>query len=199
MAHPWRKRVDIFKDGRCVLYLGDCLKVMPALRAVSAASCVTDPPYGIGGMAPELARWDFWPSKEAWQMIGRLVGPQGRFALTISPHLAHRRIPDLEEVGWKTLEVGFWIYATGRPVHRTRLKRSYELVYFLSRGRRDLNIQEARGFCRAGIANGRKGVMGRFRRLGRAYKGHVGGGGGGEEAPQSMDRRKALLASECGL
>ena len=44
----WRlklyKRKEIIGD--CVLYLGDCMDVMPTLGKVDA--CVTDPPYGIG-------------------------------------------------------------------------------------------------------------------------------------------------------
>lgn len=39
----WKRREVI---GDCVLYLGDCLEVMPALGKVDAV--VTDPPYGIG-------------------------------------------------------------------------------------------------------------------------------------------------------
>ena len=34
--------------GNAELYLGDCLELMPeAIPAMSAAACVTDPPYGI--------------------------------------------------------------------------------------------------------------------------------------------------------
>lgn len=40
---PWKRREVI---GDCVLYLGDCLEVMPTLGRVDAV--VTDPPYGIG-------------------------------------------------------------------------------------------------------------------------------------------------------
>jgi len=39
---PWERRVEI---GDCVLYQGDCLRIMPMLEGVDAA--VTDPPYGI--------------------------------------------------------------------------------------------------------------------------------------------------------
>lgn len=39
----WKRREVI---GDCVLYLGDCLEVMPTLGKVDAV--VTDPPYGIG-------------------------------------------------------------------------------------------------------------------------------------------------------
>lgn len=38
------KRKEVIGD--CVLYLGDCMEVMPTLGGVDA--CVTDPPYGIG-------------------------------------------------------------------------------------------------------------------------------------------------------
>ena len=43
MADPWVRRVQI---GNCLLFQGDCLKVMPALGRVDAM--LTDPPYGIG-------------------------------------------------------------------------------------------------------------------------------------------------------
>jgi DNA modification methylase len=43
VSDPWRKRVEI---GEAVLYLGDCLEVLPTLGPVDAV--VTDPPYGIG-------------------------------------------------------------------------------------------------------------------------------------------------------
>ena len=43
MTDPWVKRVTI---GASTVYLGDCLKILPALGHVDAI--VTDPPYGIG-------------------------------------------------------------------------------------------------------------------------------------------------------
>ncbi len=41
--NPWRDRREI---GNAVLYLGDCLEILPTLPKVDAV--VTDPPYGIG-------------------------------------------------------------------------------------------------------------------------------------------------------
>jgi len=43
---PWERMVQI---GDCVLYQGDCLRIMPMLEGVDAV--VTDPPYGIGEAA----------------------------------------------------------------------------------------------------------------------------------------------------
>ena len=44
MSDPWVKRITI---GDAVLYLGDCLEILPTLPKVDAV--ITDPPYGING------------------------------------------------------------------------------------------------------------------------------------------------------
>jgi site-specific DNA-methyltransferase (adenine-specific)/modification methylase len=46
MSKPWRRREVI---GEAVLYLGDCLEVLPTLRRFDL--CLVDPPYGIGEAA----------------------------------------------------------------------------------------------------------------------------------------------------
>ena len=42
METNWKRKEEI---GDCVLYLGDCLDILPALNKVDL--CLTDPPYGI--------------------------------------------------------------------------------------------------------------------------------------------------------
>lgn len=49
---PAAKRVEVI--GSCVLYLGDCLEIMPSLEKVDAV--VTDPPYGIEGIVGGYGR-----------------------------------------------------------------------------------------------------------------------------------------------
>jgi len=44
MNDPWQKRVEI---GDATLYLGDCLKILSAVRTANAV-VVTDPPFNIG-------------------------------------------------------------------------------------------------------------------------------------------------------
>ncbi len=51
MSEPWKRKVDVFGDGRAILYEGDCLSVLPTLAAGSVDAVVTDPPYGIGEAA----------------------------------------------------------------------------------------------------------------------------------------------------
>ena len=70
MTDPWKRRVEI---GNAVLFLGDCLNILPTLGKVDAV--VTDPPYGMaanlnstrftGGAKPEIRRGagrDDWPA-----------------------------------------------------------------------------------------------------------------------------------------
>ncbi|NTG20021.1 site-specific DNA-methyltransferase [Agrobacterium rhizogenes] len=71
MTDPWRRKEVI---GDCVLYLGDCMDVMPAVGKVGAI--VTDPPYGLGrrmqggtwGAKDEMSgflEWDL-EAKQEW-------------------------------------------------------------------------------------------------------------------------------------
>lgn len=122
------------------LHLGDCLDVMRGLEAGSVDAVVTDPPYGVNlGLS-----WDTWPGPKPWAEIARVLKPSGVLAFFIAPHVADERLPDVKAAGFKTLEVGFWVYGTGRPVHKARLKRNYDLVYFMSRTGRELEIEGSR-------------------------------------------------------
>jgi len=65
MSEPWKRHERI---GDCDLYLGDCMKVMPALGKVDAV--VTDPPYGIDygrrGRFTASHGWGKWRENVAW-------------------------------------------------------------------------------------------------------------------------------------
>ncbi|MFO8012114.1 MAG: DNA methyltransferase [Phycisphaerae bacterium] len=161
MSDPWRKRVELC-GGRAVCYLGDCLQILPALEPGSVDAVVTDPPYGLlitGTMLPpDVQPWDQWPSAALWADLYALAAG-AVLALTITPKLAHKRIPDLIEAGWSVLEVCFWVFGAGVPCHASRPKRNYELVYILSSGKRRLNAQNARLDNRGYEFSGRTGVV----------------------------------------
>ena len=47
--------------GNATLYLGDCLELMPqAVPAMSAAACITDPPYGISTKSDGMGKLNPW-------------------------------------------------------------------------------------------------------------------------------------------
>ena len=64
------ERLDI---GESVLFLGDCLEVMPTLPADSIDAIVTDPPYGLGFMGKD---WDHGvPGCPFWRAALRVAKP----------------------------------------------------------------------------------------------------------------------------
>lgn len=149
------------------LYVGDCLDVLPGIDADSFEAVVTDPPYG--GQINDVL--DRWPSPDVWVELARVVKPDGFLAFTIVPHLAHLRLPDVLAAGWQVLEVGFWVYGSGRAVIRERLKRCYDLVYFCSLGERKLYVDQARGNYKSGSASGqsRRGSFRPVASMGRQF------------------------------
>ena len=121
------------------LYHNDNRQILPDLETNSIDAVITDPPYNILSTMP----WDTWPPIETFRQITRVLKPDGFFVFTIAPHIAHLRAPDaLQET--RILEVGFWIWGSGRPVTKTRLKRSFDLVYFCSQHNRHLYTEQAR-------------------------------------------------------
>lgn len=149
------------------LYHGDCRKIMQTFEAWSLDAIVTDPPYGVLGNDND---WDVWPGLETWFEIARVLKPTGILAFTIAPHVADERLPDVKANGFRTLEVGFWVYGSGRPVTRHRLKRNYDLVYFMSCGGSKLYPENGRLLNRACASTGRTGsVSPSTGRIGRQF------------------------------
>jgi len=136
------------------LRLGDNLETLKTLGDGSVDAVVTDPPYQVE-LNQDTCAWDQWPGAGVWAEIARVVKPDGLLAFSIAPHVAHERVPDVAAAGWDVLEVGFWVWGSGRPVCETRLKRSYDLIYFMGRDCRDLFIEDARGAYKAGAATGK--------------------------------------------
>jgi site-specific DNA-methyltransferase (adenine-specific) len=132
-----------------LVWHGDALDLLARLPAASVDAVITDPPYGAQ-LHPDAHPWDVWPAAAVWTEIARVLTPTGILAVTIAPHLAHARIPDVLAAGFQVLEVLFWVSGSGRPVYRTRLKRCYDLVYLMSRQGRHLFPAQARGAYRAG-------------------------------------------------
>lgn len=158
--------IPYFQNKYVTIYLGNNQEILAGMEDNAAFATVTDPPYQVN-LNPDTCPWDIWPTD--WSQVYRTSARY--LVLMIAPHVAHARIPDVERAGWEVLEVGFWVYGNGRPVNKTRLKRSYDLVYFMSKDTREMFVENGRGHYKANTITGRQGrVIRKTTRLGRTFR-----------------------------
>ncbi len=166
------------------LYLGDCLDVLPRLKAADA--CVSDPPYGLTGASrngsprtndPQTPfgrhnlqprgfmglQWDgAIPGVEFWRAISRAVRPCG-YQLTMGgTRTYHRLACAVEDAGWEVRDCLMWLYGSGFPKGRGCLKPAWEPILLArnpGRGVLPLGIDECRvpgAACSGGPNTGRR-------------------------------------------
>jgi len=87
-------------------------------------SCITDPPYGMG-----MDDWDHTvPPKENWEAVYRTLKP-GAFVLSFcSPELYHRMAINVEDAGFRPLDMITWIITT-KMAKKNRLKPAHEPIF----------------------------------------------------------------------
>ena len=92
---------------------GDCLEVMPTLKAESIDSIVTDPPYGLSFMGKD---WDHGiPGVPFWEAALKVAKP-GAFLLAFGgTRTFHRLTCAIEDAGWEIRDVIMWVYGSGFP------------------------------------------------------------------------------------
>ena len=105
------------------IYQGDNIDTLKTLDENSLDGCVTDPPYGM-----DMEEWDSAvPSVETWQEVLRVLKP-GAFALSFcSPELYHRMATNVEQAGFRIMDMIQWIVTTKMAKHN-RLKPAHEPI-----------------------------------------------------------------------
>ncbi len=105
------------------IYQGDNIDTLKSLEENSLDSCITDPPYGM-----DMEEWDSSvPSVETWQEVLRVLKP-GAFCLSFcSPELYHRMASNVEQAGFRILDMIQWIVTTKMAKHN-RLKPAHEPI-----------------------------------------------------------------------
>lgn len=114
-------RVEHLADG-VILYLGDCVEIMPALTNVDAV--VTDPPYGSTSL-----RWDAWP--DGWLEL--LVGQTPQIWCFASVRMLWEK--HAQFAPWRLSQEIVWEKANGSGFHNDRFRRVHELALHLYRGK----------------------------------------------------------------
>lgn len=86
-------------------------------------ACITDPPYGM-----DMEEWDSKvPEADTWQEVLRVLKP-GAFCLSFcSTDLYHRMASNMEQAGFRILDMINWIVTTKMAKHN-RLKPAHEPV-----------------------------------------------------------------------
>jgi site-specific DNA-methyltransferase (adenine-specific) len=108
MTPTWTSR-----DGRAVLYLGDCREVMADMPGNSVDSIVTDPPYGLSFMGK---RWDYdVPGVEVWAECLRVLKPGGHLLAFAGTRTQHRMCCRIEDAGFEIRDMIAWVYGSGFP------------------------------------------------------------------------------------
>jgi site-specific DNA-methyltransferase (adenine-specific) len=107
----------------CEILQGDNLERLRELKDDSIDGCITDPPYGM-----DMEDWDSKvPGVDTWQEVLRILKP-GAFCLSFcSTDLYHRMASNMEQAGFRILDMVNWIVTTKMAKHN-RLKPAHEPV-----------------------------------------------------------------------
>jgi len=105
------------------IHTGDNRDILKTFDENSLDGCVTDPPYGMN-----MEEWDgSVPTTETWQEVRRVLKP-GAFCLSFcSPELYHRMATNVEQAGFRILDMINWIVTT-KMAKTNRLKPAHEPI-----------------------------------------------------------------------
>jgi site-specific DNA-methyltransferase (adenine-specific) len=113
------------------LFRGDCLAVMPTLRAATVDAVVTDPPYGLSFMGKG---WDHAvPGAEYWEAASRLLKPGGYLVAFGGSRTFHRMACAIEDAGFEIRDTIMWLYGSGFPKAKSCLKPAHEPIILARR------------------------------------------------------------------
>lgn len=108
------------------LLVGDCRELLPTLQESSVDATVCDPPYGLGFMGQG---WDRGvPGVEFWRAVHR-VQRAGMYLLAFGGTRTYHRIAcAIEDAGFELHDCLAWLYGSGFPKHRSKLKPAWEPI-----------------------------------------------------------------------
>lgn len=142
------------------LILGETTREMIRLRreGVKVDAVVTDCPYELGFMGKRWDRAGVSYRPRTWRAAYCLLPEGGRLLTFAGSRTAHRITCAVEDAGFTIEDVVMWMYGSGFPKHRSKLKPAYEPVVVARKGgASDLNIDAARIGAGHENGNGRDG------------------------------------------
>jgi len=104
---------DWIDIGNCRIACGDCLEILPELKAGSVDAVVTDPPYGLSFMGKA---WDYdVPQVDVWRECLRVLKPGGHLLSFFGTRTYHRGVVQIEDAGFEIRDCIMWLYGSGFP------------------------------------------------------------------------------------
>ncbi len=92
---------------------GNCLDIMPRMKAGSVDTIITDPPYGLSFMGES---WDHGvPGVPFWVAALRVAKPGAMLFAFGGTRTQHRLTVAIEDAGWEIRDVIMWVYGSGFP------------------------------------------------------------------------------------
>lgn len=127
------------------LFTGDCLSLLPTLSDGVADAIVTDPPYGIKFMGKA---WDHGiPGIPFWRAAFHALKPGGYLLAFGGTRTYHRVACAIEDAGFELHDTLAWLYGSGFPKHKSKLKPGWEPITLARRPAKkatELNIDACR-------------------------------------------------------
>jgi site-specific DNA-methyltransferase (adenine-specific) len=111
--------------------VGDCLDVLPTLAIGCVDAVVTDPPYGLAFMGKA---WDHGvPGAAYWSAALHVVKPGAYLLAFGGTRTFHRLACAIEDAGWELQDTLSWLYGSGFPKHKSKLKPGWEPIILARR------------------------------------------------------------------
>lgn len=115
-----------------MILVGDA-RAIP-LPDASVAAVVTDPPYELGFMGKHLDRAGVAFDPATWAEVLRVLRPGGRLLAFGAPRTSHRIWCAIEDAGFTIEDTAMWLFGSGFPKHRSKLKPAYEPICVARKG-----------------------------------------------------------------
>lgn len=126
----------------------DCLAALRGMADASVDAVVTDAPYELGFMGKKWDGSGIAYNVEMWKEVFRVLKDGGRLLAFGGTRTSHRMVCAIEDAGFCVEDTVMWVYGSGFPKHKSKLKPAYEPITVARKGYSSpLNID----VCRIGI------------------------------------------------